>query len=79
MSEQKVFTFSEFEHEGNITCLEQSPVVDIVAVGFESGAIVLLNLLYNEQLLKFNSGGPVKALTFSSDTSLGVSLLASIT
>jgi hypothetical protein len=52
-----------------------------VAVGFENGAIILLNLLYNQTLLRFSHSledGAVKRLSFSSDTSLGVSLLASI-
>jgi len=61
--------------------MEQSPVVDIVAVGFDDGTIFLLNLLYNQVLLTFNQsadGGPIKRLSFSSDLSLGVSLLASV-
>ena len=41
----------------------------------------MLNLLYNQTLLRFTHSledGPVKRLSFSTDTSLGVSLLASI-
>ena len=48
MTEQKVFSFEETIGQlGNVTCIEQSPVVDVAAVGFEDGTIVLLNLLYN--------------------------------
>ena len=65
-----------------MTCVEQSPVVDIVAIGLENGEIILMNLLYNEVLIKFNQsqdGGRIKKLSFSSDLELGVSLLASVT
>ena len=57
-------------------------MVDIIAVGFENGSIILLNMLYNEIVLKFiqiADGGSIKRMSFSSDLSLGVSLLASIT
>jgi U3 small nucleolar RNA-associated protein 21 len=83
MTEEKLFTFQDTVSPiGNVTCMEQSPVVDIVALGFEDGTILLLNLLYNQVLLQFSQsadGGPIKRLSFSSDLSLGVSLLASVT
>jgi U3 small nucleolar RNA-associated protein 21 len=79
MTEEKVFEF-DFGKENDITCFEQSPVVDIVAIGFSNGDILLVNLLYNEILLKFSQDSSrIKSLSFSSDTTLGVSLLASIT
>jgi U3 small nucleolar RNA-associated protein 21 len=62
--------------------MQQSPVVDVVGVGLENGTILILNLLYNEVLQRFSQssdGGPIKRLSFSSDLTLGVSLLASIT
>lgn len=65
-----------------ITCLEESPVVDVIAVGFENGLIAIINLLYSEVLITLDQsqdGGPVKSLTFSSDTQMDVSLLASVT
>lgn len=65
-----------------VSCVEQSPVVDIVAIGMENGEILLVNILYNEVLLKFNQsqdGGKIKRLSFSSCLDLGVSLLASVT
>jgi len=83
MTEAKIFSFSDsFKNGAAVTCIEQSPVVDVIAVGFEDGAIVLLNMLYNEVVLKFSQqqdGGPIKRLAFSSDLSMGVSLLASVT
>jgi len=51
MDEKKIFTFNL---EGTVSVIEQSPVVDVVAVGFEDGTIVLLNLLYNKVILKFS-------------------------
>ena len=63
--------------------MQQSPAVDVVAIGFESGHILLVNLLYAEVLMKFRQTqdqGPIKSLSFSSDTSvMEVSLLASVT
>jgi len=82
MSDEKIFDFKEHIGESVVSCVEQSPVVDIVAVGLENGEILLMNLLYNQVLLKFNQsqdGGKIKKLSFSSDLELGVSLLASIT
>ena len=82
MSDEKIFDFKESIGESTVTCVEQSPVVDIVAIGLENGEIILMNLLYNEVLLKFNQsqdGGRIKKLSFSSDLELGVSLLASVT
>lgn len=37
-----------------ITCIEQSPVVDVMALGLADGKIVLVNILYDEVLLKFD-------------------------
>ena len=54
MSDEKIFDFKEIIGESMVTCVEQSPVVDIVAIGLENGEIILMNLLYNEVLLKFN-------------------------
>ena len=58
-------------------------MVDVVAVGFEGGQIAIVNLLYSEILLTLdqsNDGGPIKSLSFSSDTTqMQVSLLASVT
>ena len=53
-------------------------MVDVVAVGFANGEILLLNLLYNEVLLKFKDSNKIKSMTFSSDTSMGVSILARV-
>lgn len=52
-----------------------------MAIGFQNGDIYLFNLLFNEVLLNFSHNqdtGSIKALSFSNDSSLGISLLASI-
>ena len=85
MSEQKIFTFDETlakADSGFVSCMSQSPVVDVIVVGFEKGMIMLVNILYNDVLLTLDQsadGGPVKCVTFSTDTEMQVSLLASIT
>ena len=49
------FVFSDMEKaQTSIECVVQSPVIHTVAVGFENGAIKLVNLLYNEVLFTFN-------------------------
>jgi U3 small nucleolar RNA-associated protein 21 len=54
MSNEQIFDFKEHIGENVVTCVEQSPVVDIVAIGLDNGEIILMNLLYNTVLLKFN-------------------------
>jgi len=84
MAGEKLFEFEDLTKdlpsEATVTCIQQSPMIDIVAVGFSTGQIALVNLLYNETLLTFqHTTGPVKCLSFLNDQALGVSLLASIT
>jgi U3 small nucleolar RNA-associated protein 21 len=82
MTEEKLFDFEEFSNDmPAITCLQQSPIVDVVAVGFQNGDIKLVNILYNEVVLEFSQssdGGPIKSMSFSSDIGMGISLLASV-
>lgn len=37
-----------------------------------------MNILYNEILLKFKDSSKIRSLSFSSDTTMGVSILASV-
>lgn len=84
MNHEKLFDFNDIVSKESelkdieITCLEQSPVIDVVAVGFSNGDILLVNILYNEELLRFKDAGSIASLAFSSDTTLGFSLLASV-
>ena len=53
-----------------------------MALGFENGQILIVNLLYDEILQKFSQEeehGAIKSMSFSTDVSLGVSLLATVT
>lgn len=48
-----------------VLVLSQSPAVDVVGVGLETGDIVMHNLRYDEILMKFHQDwGPVIALSF---------------
>ena len=48
--------FEAVKEEGSsiqpyISCMQQSPAVDVVAIGFDSGHILLVNLLYSEVVM----------------------------
>jgi len=60
-----------------ISCMEQSPVVDILAVGFTSGKIVVVNIKTNTLLMTFESSCSINCLSFSNSTNMALSLLAS--
>jgi U3 small nucleolar RNA-associated protein 21 len=48
-----------------ITCLVQSPAIDIVAIGFASGEITIHDIKTDERLMRiFQEGGVVKSLSF---------------
>jgi U3 small nucleolar RNA-associated protein 21 len=57
-----------FEFAGwgaGITCLVQSPAVDVVAIGLADGRIMLHNLKLNKTIMSFlQDGGPVTSLSF---------------
>ena len=45
----------------------QSPAVDVVGVGLESGGVVMHNLRYDETIVRFQQDwGPVTTLSFRS-------------
>ena len=51
-----------------VTCLEQSPACDVIAIGFSSGDILLLNLKLDQVLFSFvQKGGKVTSLSFRTD------------
>lgn len=51
-----------------VTALEQSPAVDVVAIGLASGEIFVHNLKYDEIVIKFQQDwGPVTAVSFRTD------------
>ena len=51
-----------------VSCLEQSPAVDVFGVGFTDGTILLLNLKLDRVLFSFKQdGGAVMSLSFRTD------------
>jgi U3 small nucleolar RNA-associated protein 21 len=51
-----------------VTCMEQSPAVDVMGVGFADGHILLINLKLDKVLFAFKQeGGKVTSLSFRSD------------
>ncbi|XP_004530020.1 WD repeat-containing protein 36 [Ceratitis capitata] len=61
-----VYTFAG---EGSkVTSIQPSPALDVVAVGHQDGTIVVLNLKFDEVLMKFKQDwGPVSQITFRTD------------
>ncbi|XP_037945778.1 WD repeat-containing protein 36 [Teleopsis dalmanni] len=61
-----IYTFSA--RKCAITCLEASPALDVVAIGYHNGCIVLLNLKYDEILMEFKQDwGMVSKISFRTD------------
>lgn len=51
-----------------VSCMEQSPAVDVIGVGFSDGHILLMNLKLDKVLFAFKQdGGKVTALSFRTD------------
>lgn len=50
-----------------ITCIEQSPACDVVAVGFSSGDILLMHLKMDAVLFSFKQDSTVTSLSFRTD------------
>ena len=62
-----------------ILTIEQSPLVDIVGMGLESGELLIVNLKHDKVVASFSQDSPAKSISFSTDLSIGKSLLASCT
>ena len=74
----RIYSFNCIKGLGGVHCIEQSPVVDVVAMGCANGSVCLVNLKMDEVLLTFTQKeGPISSVSFLTDTRLGVSLLAS--
>lgn len=76
-TEKQIFEY-EFSNikNGRITVIEQSPVIDVVAIGFSSGDIVIFNLKNFKTLIHFKSEHAVDHISFSNCANLNLSLLA---
>ena len=58
-----IYTFSGWGSA--VLVVAQSPAVDVVGVGLESGGVVLHNLRYDESVMRFHQEwGPVTGLSF---------------
>jgi U3 small nucleolar RNA-associated protein 21 len=60
-----------------ITCIEISPIIDVVGIGLNSGEIIIYNIKQDKKLLSFKTETAVKTLSFSSCVELNLSLLSS--
>lgn len=61
-----VHTFSGWQSA--VTALEQSPALDVVAIGLASGETIVHNLKFDETLMRFQQDwGPVTAVSFRTD------------
>lgn len=68
-----IYTFNRFSSK--ITIMEQSPAIDIVAVGMSNGQISLLNIKLDETIMEFTQEwGLVTGIAFRTD---GPSIMAS--
>jgi U3 small nucleolar RNA-associated protein 21 len=55
----------------------QSPVIDVVAIGLNDGSVILYNLRFDELVLSFkHTQGQVNSISFLTDATLGLSLMA---
>ena len=58
---------ANLQDKGVITAMEQSPALDVVALGYSSGLILLMNLKTDTVLFHFQQELEVTALTFRTD------------
>ena len=59
----QVYTFPGWASP--VLAVVQSPAVDVVGIGLESGGVVLHNLRYDETVMRFHQEwGPVTGLSF---------------
>lgn len=50
-----------------ITCMVQSPSIDVVAIGLLDGTIILHNIRVDKEIMRFRQEGKVFALSFRTD------------
>ena len=75
--EKEIINYKEFFKGKNskINLFEQSPVIDIIAINFDDGDIILFNLKKNKSILKLYSQYKITSMTFSSCNTMNHSLL----
>jgi len=60
-----------------ITCIENSPIIDVIGIGLNNGQIIIYNIKQDKKLLSFKTETAVLSLSFSSCIELNLSLLCS--
>ena len=75
--EKEILNYKEYFKNKNskINIFEQSPVIDIIAVSFADGDILLFNIKKNKTILKLNSQYKITSMAFSSCNTMAHSLL----
>lgn len=64
---KQIYAFKGWPNN-SITCLQQAPALDVVAVGLNNGKIILHNLKYDETIMEFlQDFGLVTAISFRTD------------
>lgn len=54
--------------KGTITCLEQAPAIDVIAVGLSNGRVILHNLKFDETVMEFTQDwGSITSISFRTD------------
>lgn len=65
-SEQCLYKFEGWGSE--VTCINQSPVVDVLGIGLDDGHVYVLNIKYDEVLVKiYQEYGPITSMSFRLD------------
>uniref|UniRef100_A0A1I7YX49 Utp21 domain-containing protein n=1 Tax=Steinernema glaseri TaxID=37863 RepID=A0A1I7YX49_9BILA len=62
-----VHKFTKLNDKTAVTYMQQSPVTDVYAIGFESGVICLYNIKYEQLLFTGSQEGAVTAIAFRTD------------
>lgn len=76
-TEKQIFEYEFTQVKcGRIKVIEQSPVIDVIAVGFSSGDIIVFNLKTFKTLIHFKSENSVECISFSNCANMNLSLLA---
>ena len=75
--EKEIINYKDFfqNKKSKINIFEQSPVIDIIAINFLDGDILLFNLKKNKTILKLNSEHKITSMAFSSCNTMAHSLL----
>lgn len=57
-----------------ITCLTQSPSIDVVAIGLLDGTVVLFNIRVDKEIMRFKQEGKVTSITFRTGISIFIQM-----